>query len=297
MMKRFRVGLLALLLLTSLAQATPPREFEVFNQLQEVPDEELDELRGRFISFSGITHFGIVMESVWKTRNGDTYGSGMELTLQGGIATTVMFRPTFTVISGKDMLASVKSAAVLTAPSGLLQAPGGKASIDSGGLENVTGVSQGIHIVSDSNTVANRVVMDVSLASATAPGSLTTEQSSGQTSSPLPPDNAANVSGASGESLTVTTEQGVTLSSGLSQEGALVSIELPGEGRILQSVGGGLLTAAGIRQNAEVLSQFNTIQNTIQLIAQMQDSAALPSPGLILNKNMLSGLRQLGAIF
>lgn len=294
---RLWAGLLALLLLISLAHAAPPREFEVFNQLQEVSDEELDELRGRFISFSGITHFGIVMESVWKTRNGDVYGSGMELSLQGGIATTVMFRPTFTVISGKDMLASVKSAAVLTAPTGLLQDPGGKASIDSGGLENVTGVSQGIHIVSDSNTVANRVVMDVSLGSGTPPGSLITEQGSGQAASPPPSSTMANLSGASGESLTVTTEQGITLSSGLSQDGALVSIELPGEGRILQSVGGGLITAAGIRQNAEVLSQFNTIQNTIQLIAQMQDSPALPPPGFSLNKNMLSGLRHLGAIF
>ncbi len=279
-----------------MAHAGPPREFAVFDQLQEIPDSELDQLRGRFLGIGGITNFGIVMESVWTTRRGDVYGAGMELTLNGGDAASVVFRPTFTLVSSKDMLESIKTATVLTAPTGLLTAPGGKASIDSSGLENVTGVSQGIHIVADSNTVANSVIMDISLASAATPVTLTSTQGSSQADTP---QRAAmiNLSGANGESLTVTTEQGVTLNSGLSQDGALVSIELPGEGRIVQTVGGGLLTAAGIRQNAEVLSQFNAIQNSIRLIAQLQDSTTLIAPGTILNKNMLSGLRQLGAIF
>jgi hypothetical protein len=296
-MKHLWLVILALMGLSSLAHAIPPREFAVFDQLREVPDQELDELRGRFLGLGGVTHFGIVMESVWKTRGGDVYGAGMELSLSGEGAATVSFRPTFTLVSSKDMLASVKSAPFLTAPTGLLKAPGGKASINSSGLENVTGVSQGIHIVADSNTVANNVIMDISLGSATAPGNLTSTQGSGTAASQAPADSVATVSGATGESLTVTTEQGITLSSGLSQDGVLVSIELPGEGRITQTVGGGLLTAAGIRQNAEVLSQLNAIQNSIQLIAQLQDGTGLINPGISLNKNILSGLRQLGAIF
>lgn len=318
---------LAISTLAGAARADAPQEFRVFQGLREVPDHALDQMRGRFITDSGIISFGIVMESLWKTSSGDVYGAGLDLQMAsrsgpilGGPSTPeISFRPSFTLISPQDKVASVQADAGYPASSQPLQGSGGNASVGVSGLLNVTGVSQGIHIASDANRVNNDLSLDIILkpaqavpeAQSVALASVTSTQSQGITgagsSRGAPEAGGASVAIAEGvtnagllgrgKTLVVTTDQGVKLSSGLGSGGAIVAIELPGVGRVLQSIGGGLFSAAGIRQNAEVVSQLNVIQNSTRITFQLLDTGASTIFAEAFTKHTLQGLRQIGSAF
>ncbi|WP_461574081.1 hypothetical protein [Thiobacillus sp.] len=318
---------LAIPTLAGAARADVPHEFRVFNGLREVADHALDQMRGRFLTNSGIISFGIVMESRWRTSSGEIYGAGLDLQLASrsgpvlGSPSTpeVSFRPSFTLISPQDKVASVQAAPGFSTSSQPLQDSGGNASVGGSGLQNVTGVSQGIHVASDANRVNNDLSLDIILnpgqaepeSQSASLASISSTQSQGITgpgSSPGAPE-AGGISGAiadgvtnagllgRGETLIVTTDQGVKLSSGLGSGGAIVAIELPGVGRVLQSIGGGLFSAAGIRQNAEVVSQLNVIQNSTRITFQMQDTGASTNFNEAFTNHTLYGLRQIGSAF
>ena len=324
---KYLIIALAISALAGAARADAPQEFRVFQGLREVPDHALDQMRGRFITNSGIISFGIAMESVWKTSSGEIYGAGLDLQMAsrsgpilGGSATPeISFRPSFTLISPQDKVASVQADPGLLTASQPLQDSSGNVSVDGNGLLNVTGVAQGIHVASDANRVNNDLSLDIILkpgqaaseSQSVALPTVTSTQSQGITGAGSLPGGpeAGNSSTAiaeavtnagllgSGETLIVTTDQGVKLSSGLGKGGAIVAIELPGEGRVLQSIGSGLISAAGIRQNAEVVSQLNDIQNLTRITVQMLDTGASTNFAEAFSKHTLFGLRQIGSAF
>lgn len=324
---RYLLMTLAVSTLAGAARADAPQEFRVFRGLREVPDHALDQMRGRFITDSGIISFGIAMESQWRTSSGEVYGAGLELQLAsrsgpilGGPSTPeVSFRPSFTLVSSQDKVASVQAAPGFSTSSQPLQDSGGNASVGGNGLLNVTGVTQGIHVAADANRVNNNLSLDIILKPGqakpeTQPVALATVSSTQSQGTPaagsLPGGTGAvNASAAiaegvtnagllgSGETLIVTTDQGVKLSSGIGGGGAIVAIELPGQGRILQSIGGGLFSATGIRQNAEVVSQLNAIQNSTRITVQMLDTGASTNFTEAFSKHTLYGLRQIGSMF
>lgn len=117
------------------------------NPLQpvEVSDQELSQLRGRFIMPGRIVEFGVTMNSVWENANGQVLGGKVNMQMKDG-----MFQPVFNVSS---VVASNGEQNVASAASG--QIHGGN------GLTNVSGISQSARSAGDFNSVYNDVSINV----------------------------------------------------------------------------------------------------------------------------------------
>ncbi|MDT9170937.1 hypothetical protein, partial [Escherichia coli] len=71
--------------------ASLPAHAQVFKPI-EVKDQELDQLRGRYVMPGRIISFGVVMSSTWQNANGDRIGATAALQVQQST-----FKPQFYV--------------------------------------------------------------------------------------------------------------------------------------------------------------------------------------------------------
>lgn len=111
----------------------------------EVSDQELSQLRGRFIMPGRIVQFGVTMSSVWQNANGQVLGGRVDMQINEG-----MFQPLFNVTS---VVASNGDQNSSNAASG--QIHGGN------GLSNVSGISQSARSAGDFNSAYNDVSINV----------------------------------------------------------------------------------------------------------------------------------------
>ena len=111
----------------------------------EVSDQELSQLRGRFIMPGRIVQFGVTMSSVWQNANGQVLGGRVDMQINEG-----MFQPVFTV---STVVASNGEQSTSNAASGEIH--GGN------GLANVSGISQSARSAGDFNTAYNDVSITV----------------------------------------------------------------------------------------------------------------------------------------
>ncbi|MEN1925320.1 hypothetical protein [Luteimonas qiangzhengi] len=122
----------------ALAEQAPARKAA---GLTEIPDPELDLMRGRFIAGDNkVLWFGVSMISSWQT------GSGQML--QGRLDIGFDFRDGQPVVSFSPNV-------VLTDEYAPMPVPSGQRSVDSAGLANVSGLVQGVQVAGDGNAASN----------------------------------------------------------------------------------------------------------------------------------------------
>lgn len=111
----------------------------------ELSDQELSQLRGRFVMPGRIVHFGVTMSSQWQNASGQVLGGSVSMQVNEN-----MFEPQFTV----SLLTNDNGQGAPTAGNG--QVTGGA------GLSEVQGVSQSVRAAGDFNTALNGVSINIS---------------------------------------------------------------------------------------------------------------------------------------
>lgn len=115
--------------------------------LQEIPDPELNLMRGRYtVAGNTVAWFGVTMISSWQTASGQTLQGAMTLGMdfsKGGTP-KVTFSPSVSI----------------TAANAPLPDSTGR-SIDSSGLHNVSGLVQSVQIAGDGNRASNGLHLNI----------------------------------------------------------------------------------------------------------------------------------------
>jgi hypothetical protein len=132
--------------------------------LHDIPDPELNALRGRYtIGDNAVAWFGVQMISTWQTANGQT--------LQGTLAISMNFNghQTQPLVTFQPSVSITRADAALPMPTTVTTR-----SVDGSGLANVGGVLQSVQVAGDGNLASNVVKLNVSnggVAPGTASGS------------------------------------------------------------------------------------------------------------------------------
>lgn len=142
-----------LLVACCIAAGMPAHASDPFQPI-EVSDEELAQLRGRFVMPGLIVHFGVTMSSQWENAQGQVLGGRVGMQLSEG-----MFEPQFTA----SIVTSHGKQPPPTAGSG--QVIGGE------GLAAVDGVSQSVRAAGDFNRANNDFTITVRRGEAPPPAS------------------------------------------------------------------------------------------------------------------------------
>lgn len=131
-------------MLTACMLLAPPvlaEERHAGNGLHEIPDGELDLMRGRYIVGNNqVLWFGVSMITTWQTQAGQTVQGTLKLGMdfRNG-SPTISFTPNVNI-----GLADVEASPVA-----------GERSIDSAGLNNASGLVQSVQVAGDGNRAGN----------------------------------------------------------------------------------------------------------------------------------------------
>lgn len=109
--------------------------------LHEIPDGELDLMRGRYIvGDNKVLWFGVSMITTWQTQSGQT--------VQGALKIGMDFR------NGAPTVSFTPNVSIVSAEADALPAAGVR-SIDSAGLNNASGLVQSVQVAGDGNRAGN----------------------------------------------------------------------------------------------------------------------------------------------
>ncbi|MDF0732984.1 hypothetical protein P0Y43_20020 [Pseudomonas entomophila] len=234
--------------------ASLPVQAQVFKPI-EIKDQELAQLRGRYVMPGRIISFGVVMSSTWQNAAGDRIGATTTLQVQQNT-----YQPQFYVS--------------MTGQNGNGDAPGrGNGLVNGGaGLVNTTqGVTQSVRAAGDNNSAYNDVSINVREANQV-----------GDAGQPLGQILTA------GTTLTSTNGAGTVRVSNTGS-GIQMAIQASNnQGESLQRLANG-----GMLQATTLLGGSNAVSNVTQLNVVLRDN--LPSAGALnCNLDQLKGLRVSG---
>ncbi|CAI8769439.1 Fap system outer membrane protein [Pseudomonas chlororaphis] len=220
----------------------------------EIKDQELSELRGRYVMPGRIISFGIVMSSTWRNASGDLIGATTSMQIQQST-----IKPEFYV----STITETGNGSTPTQGSGHV--------IGGAGLATTQGVTQSVRAAGDRNSAYNNVSIDVKEASH-APALVPAQGQllmSGQTIS------GSNAAG----SVAVSATGG----------GIQMAIQANNnQGSAVQQVAQG-----GLLQNTRLLGDNNLVSNLTQLNVVLNNNGA-STGALDCNLTQLKGLRNLG---
>jgi len=192
----------------------------------EIKDQELAQLRGRYVMPGRIISFGVVMSSTWRNASGDVIGATSSMQIQ---ATTI--KPEFYV-------STIKIDGNGTTPD-----QGAGSVIGGAGLATSQGVTQSVRAAGDGNTAYNNVSIDVKEANQ-APALVPGQGQALMAGQTITGSNAAG-------SVAVSATGG----------GIQMAIQASGnQGTALQQVAQG-----GLLQNTRLLGNSNMVNNLTQL--------------------------------
>ncbi|WP_164486490.1 hypothetical protein [Pseudomonas chlororaphis] len=220
----------------------------------EIKDQELSELRGRYIMPGRIISFGIVMSSTWRNASGDLIGATTSMQIQQST-----IKPEFYV----STITETGNGSTPTQGSGNV--------IGGAGLATTQGVTQSVRAAGDGNSAYNNVSIDVKEASH-APALVPAQGQllmSGQTISG---------SNAAGSVAVSATGGGIQMAIQASNN----------QGSAVQQVAQG-----GLLQNTRLLGDSNLVSNLTQLNVVLNNNGA-STGALDCNLTQLKGLRNLG---
>lgn len=228
----------------------------------EVKDQELAELRGRYVMPGRIISFGVVMSSTWRNASGDMIGASTSMQLQ---AATV--KPQFYVSTYSQSGHSGSGDSGSSHDSGT-----GTGSVTGGaGLTVTQGITQVTRAAGDGNTSNNNINIDVKEAN-TAPALVPSQGQALMAGQTITGSNAA------GNVAVSATGGGVQMAITANNN----------QGSAIQQVAQG-----GLLQNTRLLGNSNMVSNLTQLNVVLNNNG--PSAGALdCNLNQLNALRTLG---
>ncbi|MDR6915565.1 hypothetical protein J2X66_002433 [Pseudomonas sp. 3296] len=220
----------------------------------EIKDQELAQLRGRYVMPGRIISFGVVMSSTWRNASGDVIGAATSMQIQ---AATI--KPEFYV-------STIKIDGNGTTPD-----QGAGSVIGGAGLATSQGVTQSVRAAGDGNTAYNNVSIDVKEANQ-APALVPGQGQALMAGQTITGSNAAG-------SVAVSATGG----------GIQMAIQASGnQGTALQQVAQG-----GLLQNTRLLGNSNMVNNLTQLNVVLNNNGP-SAGALDCNLTQLNALRTLG---
>ena len=238
--------------------ASLPTQAEIFKPI-ELKDQELANLRGRYVMPGRIISFGVVMTSTWQTAKGDVIGATSTLQVQQST-----IKPQF-YVSLIDEKGSASAHAQNTSVSaGTGTVTGG------GGLNSTEGVTQVVRAAGDNNTAYNNVDINVTKA------------------------NEAPVAAPQGQVLAAgTTLVGSNDAGSLSVSSAGTGVQLNIAANNNQGSTVQRLAQGGLMQNTTLLGAGNRVNNLTSLNVVLREN--VPTAGSLNGSlDQLKGLRTLG---
>ena len=159
--------------------------------------------------------------------------------------------------------------------SGLDSASPNNSTVRVDGFKQGKGVVQRIHVAGVGNRIDNSADMDIKVHASDDLDNLDGSASQFQSipEGPLNDSDTVVLNGFAGVSgtQTVVTESGAVLTSHVKDNGLGISIEIPGQGKITQQVGGGNLNEfIGILQSVQLTGDLQRIQNLLDVQAVFQ---------------------------
>ncbi|MCD9086539.1 hypothetical protein [Stenotrophomonas sp. SY1] len=146
-MNMHKPGLMVLALMLALPVYAGDNESRPGKGLSEIPDPELNLMRGRYtVGGNAVAWFGVTMISTWQAANGQN--------LQGALTLGMDFS------KGNTPKVSFTPSVSITAANAPLPEASGR-SIDGSGLNNVSGLSQSVQIAGDGNRASNVLHLNV----------------------------------------------------------------------------------------------------------------------------------------
>ncbi len=220
----------------------------------EIKDQELAELRGRYVMPGRIISFGVVMSSTWRNASGDLIGASASMQLQAASV-----KPEFYVSTIKEH------------GNGSTPELGTGSVVGGAALNSSQGVTQSVRAAGDGNSAYNNVAINVKEASQ-APALMPAQGQAlmaGQT-----------ISGSNGAgSVAVSATNG----------GVQMAIQASGnQGTALQQVAQG-----GLLQNTRLLGNANVVNNLTQLNVVLNNNG-MTAGALDCNLTQLRALRNIG---
>lgn len=220
----------------------------------EIKDQELSELRGRYVMPGRIISFGIVMSSTWRNASGDLIGATTSMQIQQATV-----KPQFYVSTIKET------------GNGSTPTQGTGNVIGGAGLATSQGVTQSVRAAGDGNSAFNNVAIDVKEASQ-APALVPAQ---GQL---LTSGHTITGSNAAGSVAVSATGGGIQMAIQASNN----------QGAALQQVAQG-----GLLQNTRLLGNSNLVNNLTQLNVILNNNGP-SAGALDCDLTQLRGLRNLG---
>ncbi|MDB5996017.1 MAG: hypothetical protein JWP42_3153 [Pseudomonas sp.] len=233
--------------------ASLPTQAEIFKPI-ELKDQELANLRGRYVMPGRIISFGIVMTSTWQNANGALIGATTSMQVQQST-----IKPQFYV-------------STIDQPGNGSSSQQGTGSVTGGnGLNTTSGVTQVVRAAGDNNTAYNDVGINV-----TKGNQAPTMQPQGQ----LLTDGGtiSNSNGAGTMSVSSSGTGGVQLNIMANNN----------QGSTMQR-----LAQGGLMQNTTLLGGSNQVRNITSLNVVLRDNAPTTG-ALTGNLDQLKGIRALG---
>ncbi|MDZ5435955.1 hypothetical protein T3H00_25240 [Pseudomonas fluorescens] len=234
--------------------ASLPTQAEFFKPI-ELKDQELANLRGRFVMPGRVISFGVVMTSTWQNANGDVIGARSSMQIQQST-----IKPQFYV----SMIDEGGTGSARSQSTGTGTVAGGN------GLNSTQGVTQVVRAAGDNNTAYNNVDINVTKADQ-AP----VTQQQGQAL-------------AAGSTLTGANGAG---SMSISSTGNGVQLNIVAnnnQGSTVQR-----LAQGGLMQNTTLLGGSNQVRNLTSFNVVLRDNVTTAG-SLNGNLDQLKGLRTLG---
>jgi len=220
----------------------------------EIKDQELAELRGRYVMPGRIISFGVVMSSTWRNASGDLIGASTSMQIQ---SSTV--RPEFYVSTYSQ------------SGDGSTHGQGTGSVVGGAGLNTTQGITQSVRAAGDGNSAYNNIAIDVKEASYAPALSPSQGQAlmAGQTITGSSAAGSIAVSAANG--------------------GVQMAIQANNnQGSAIQQVAQG-----GLLQNTRLLGNSNMVNNLTQLNVVLNNNGP-SAGALDCNLNQLAALRNLG---
>jgi len=225
----------------------------------EIKDQELAELRGRYVMPGRIISFGVVMSSTWRNASGDMIGASTSMQLQAATVKPQFYVSTYSQSGhgGSNSGSSHES---------------GSGSVTGGaGLTVTQGITQVTRAAGDGNSANNNISIDVKEAS-TAPALVPGQGQALMAGQTITGSNAA------GNVAVSATGGGIQMAITANNN----------QGSAIQQVAQG-----GLLQNTRLLGNSNMVSNLTQLNVVLNNNG--PSAGALdCNLTQLNALRTLG---
>jgi hypothetical protein len=245
----------ALLFASSASAAILTSDISVFSQAEELTDNSLGAMRGKFVSSGNIMYFGVEMVTQWQTSTGEMITATADLGVDLSRSTPqVLFSPNILVQQGNGGDNSTNY--------------GNSVVSGAGGLDGVNGVVQNIQVAGTSNGITNDIGVSVEMVS---------------TNSTYQTRLVSNES-----SVTAQTASGSTAKVSIENNAIAVSIAVPQQGQTLQQIRSLALGGGQVLQSVQLGGDRNQIRNMINLNVQMN---ALSSAMSARTSDILTGLK------